>query len=162
MIKTRFWNDHRRNPDRSALIQAGYDYCGVEYGTECWGSTVIASGTEETSLGSCGKACKGDTTQYCGGSGAISIYKATSDKGMLKTNPGPAGSSFVGCYNEGSGSRALTGATYANSNMTVSSCVSYCKSKELLYAGLEYSREWCALPLSCFKAFFCVKLIEVS
>ena len=55
----------------------GYVVAGTEYGGECWcGSAQDASTVEKTDDEKCSMACKGDNSQLCGGSAALSLYKA--------------------------------------------------------------------------------------
>jgi hypothetical protein len=54
---------------------------------------------------------------------------------------GAAGGSwaFKSCYTEGTNSRALTEASYADDKMTLESCASFCSAWG--YFGTEYGRE---------------------
>ncbi|KAN0137473.1 WSC domain containing protein [Lactarius tabidus] len=54
----------------------------------------------------------------------------------------PAGWSSIGCYSDNVNGRALTAAAYTDTvGMTVESCVNFCNSKNLIYAGVEYAQE---------------------
>ena len=62
----------------SACQAQGFTYCGAEYYSECYGSktapaTSLASGSDPLSAG-CSYACKGNSTESCGGSNRIIIY----------------------------------------------------------------------------------------
>lgn len=47
-----------------------------------------------------------------------------------------------GCYTEGTKGRALSSASYSDGkNMTVESCVGFCKGKGQNWAGIEYGAE---------------------
>ena len=46
---------------------------------------------------------------------------------------------FQGCFSEGSSSRALTGAAFSNSSMTIEMCAADCKSFSMF--GVEYGQE---------------------
>ena len=57
---------------------------------------------------------------------------------------------------EGSGSRALTAASYTNTTgMTEESCVNFCNTKSFIYAGVEYGSECCtsSCPISSLLAW---------
>ncbi|KAI1477725.1 WSC-domain-containing protein [Daldinia eschscholtzii] len=55
----------------------GYAYMGVEYGQECYcNNDGPLNGATKTAEGDCSMTCKGDITEWCGGSSRISIYKA--------------------------------------------------------------------------------------
>lgn len=87
--------------------------------------------------------CGGDTTEYCGDSNRIELYSTTASQPMPTATlaPKPTVSPYVrvGCYNEVSGGRALTGASYANDSMTLEMCASNCAG--FTYWGAEYGRE---------------------
>jgi len=49
-------------------------YAGVEYAQECYCGASLPSTAVQTSLGSCNMLCKGNTKEYCGGSGLLDVY----------------------------------------------------------------------------------------
>lgn len=57
---------------------SGYTYAGLEYSTQCFCGNELASTGEPVAglLGICGMPCSGDSSEICGGYGALSIYKA--------------------------------------------------------------------------------------
>jgi hypothetical protein len=62
----------------SACQANGLTYCGLEYYSECYGSKTapassMAPGADPLSAG-CNYACKGNSTQSCGGSNRIMVY----------------------------------------------------------------------------------------
>ncbi|WPH02215.1 Hypothetical protein R9X50_00507000 [Acrodontium crateriforme] len=62
--------------------------------------------------------------------------------GLVVSSNLPTGWTSQGCYTEATNSRALTSASYTNNTgMTEESCISFCSSKSLIYAGVEYSSE---------------------
>lgn len=61
-----------------ACAASGYQYCGEEYYSECYGgqlssTAVVASGADPLSAG-CNYPCNGNKTEACGGSNRILIY----------------------------------------------------------------------------------------
>ncbi|KAK6435340.1 hypothetical protein LTR95_008475 [Oleoguttula sp. CCFEE 5521] len=63
----------------SACQTLGYVYCGAEYYQECYASntapatSLVAAGQDPISAG-CSFACKGNSTEVCGGAGKILVY----------------------------------------------------------------------------------------
>jgi hypothetical protein len=53
---------------------AGATYWGTEYGRECWFGTDLGGGNSATSLNRCGMLCGGNSSEYCGGPNALSLY----------------------------------------------------------------------------------------
>lgn len=74
-----------------------FAYAGVEYGQECWcgnklniagdaGATPSTNLTETTAGQYCGFVCPGNSSEYCGSGGRLSLFwfdsvKAASNKG---------------------------------------------------------------------------------
>ena len=59
--------------------QKGYTYAGLEYGDQCFCSNTLAADRAPTPgvLGNCLSRCAGNSSEYCGGSNRLSIYKLT-------------------------------------------------------------------------------------
>lgn len=59
----------------------GYSIAGAEYGTQCFCSNSIRSDRQPTAgaVGSCAMKCGGDSSQYCGGAGGLSLYQKCAD-----------------------------------------------------------------------------------
>ncbi|XDG07297.1 hypothetical protein ABKA04_006912 [Annulohypoxylon sp. FPYF3050] len=56
----------------------GYAYMGVEYGQECYcNNDGPVNGATTASESDCDMTCKGDITEWCGGSSRINVYKTT-------------------------------------------------------------------------------------
>ncbi|KAK5007973.1 hypothetical protein LTR16_005791 [Cryomyces antarcticus] len=58
---------------------AGYSYAGMEYSSECYCGNTLATDRAPAAgiLGNCFMKCSGDSTEYCGGGAALSIYRNT-------------------------------------------------------------------------------------
>jgi len=57
---------------------AGYAFAGTEYSGECYCSANAPATTLEIDASKCSMTCKGDSSQLCGGSAALSFYADTS------------------------------------------------------------------------------------
>lgn len=131
---------------------------GVEYGGECYCGKKISNGAQPAPASKCNMLCNGNTTEYCGGPGALNVYNLegtlpTSTSGGTDPTTTPTGTpsacpdqpatvgawSSYGCYTEATGMRALSGKTYADDAMTLASCAQYCAG--YTFFGVEYSRE---------------------
>ncbi|KAH9987839.1 WSC domain-containing protein [Xylariaceae sp. FL0662B] len=56
-----------------------YKYMGIEYSQECYcNNDGLINGAAKASEGDCSMTCKGDLTEWCGGSARLSVYKANS------------------------------------------------------------------------------------
>ncbi|WVW81296.1 hypothetical protein I302_103287 [Kwoniella bestiolae CBS 10118] len=133
------------NMTRSACVSwcqdRGYPLAGIEYGRECYCDFAMRNGATNTTLlaaSQCGKACANNTNENCGGSSTLELFNNPSLYPVAKY---PTGWSSNGCYTEGSGSRALTGYSFATSSMTQELCMTTCQSKGFAIAGIEYSSE---------------------
>ncbi|KAH8801520.1 WSC domain-containing protein [Xylogone sp. PMI_703] len=153
----------------AACAKAGYAYCGTQYNVECWGGPTVPK--LQVDEDNCNYPCRGNINQVCGGNGVgageggayISLFSSggtytpppppdggdggnnggggTPPAGSPVTNPGVDGYHSVGCYTEGTNTRALS-IGKANAAGTVKGCVDACTS--YAYAGVEYGGEcWC-------------------
>jgi glucan endo-1,3-alpha-glucosidase len=61
----------------STCEEKGYTFAGVEYGQECYCSSVLAY-TPTYNAAGCNMACKGNASETCGGGYAIDLYELTS------------------------------------------------------------------------------------
>lgn len=130
-----------------------YALLGVEYGRECYCGNA-ARAAASSLVGSekeCGMACKGNTSQTCGGSARISVWNNTlyvPTRSPTSVNNGQFG--YMGCYSEGTSGRAL-GKSSGNGSgksdvtndakMTVEKCAMFCSGKGYMYMGVEYGQE---------------------
>lgn len=145
-------------PDTCAANCRGYSYFGVEYGRECYCGNILAAGSVLATNGDseCNVPCMGNTTEFCGAGGRLSLYRlngtvvstpssTTTAPGTSSTPTGPANKATVGSYNyygcqtESTTGRALSAATFAYNTMTIESCMANCAG--YIYFGVEYGRE---------------------
>ncbi|KAI1084815.1 WSC-domain-containing protein [Whalleya microplaca] len=146
---------------------SGYSLAGTEYYQECFCGNSN-TGTNITDISQCDAKCKGNSQEYCGGSGKMSVWsisqvqpsqssstqssstqssstqsksaQPTQGASLLKAANGTA--SYFGCYTDGgSDGRTLSKDSYAGDTMTVDSCASYCQAKNYGLFGVEYGRE---------------------
>ena len=60
----------------SACKQGGYPYAGTEFGGECYCGVVLTYGGTKAADELCGTPCTGNSSDTCGGAGALSLYVA--------------------------------------------------------------------------------------
>lgn len=121
----------------------GYPLSGMEFSTECYCGFELEHGSTIGGSTGCVMACGGNSEEICGGSGALSVYNNTALLPPKVPITIPNVDNFIsqGCYTEGVGEHALAGSTTAISNMTVATCVNFCKQGGFRFAGVEYSTE---------------------
>ncbi|KAI1799599.1 WSC-domain-containing protein [Daldinia bambusicola] len=147
-----FYYSDSMTVDSCASYCQGKNYAlfGVEYGAECYCGNSAKTSAPASVESDCSMACKGNSTQVCGGSGRVSIWNNTlyvPTHNMAAT--GGSGYAYLGCYTEGTSGRALgkgsgstsTSSSTSNSTMTVEKCASYCSGKGYAYMGVEYGQE---------------------
>ncbi|OAP63261.1 hypothetical protein AYL99_02488 [Fonsecaea erecta] len=140
----------------SMCSAAGYIFAGTQYTQECWcgynrPKTVVDDAN-------CNFGCTGNVNEICGGNGIngagsfISLFgditrwdgNSTNAPGPY-VNPGTLGYNSLGCYTEGTNSRALS--VQPNANNTVNSCLQACQG--YLYSGVEYGGQcFCGITLA--------------
>jgi len=142
----------------AACAAANYVFCGTQYNSECWGGPTIP--IQAVDEGDCNYPCSGDINQICGGNGIgndaggsfISLFADSRGfNGNVSTNPptppggpfvnpGVGGYTSIGCYTEGTNTRALQ-QQLTPALKTVGSCLNACSASNYKYAGLEYGGE---------------------
>ena len=127
--------------ENCAAYCSGYKYFGTEYSQECYCGDAPDKSSTNASLSDCSMICTGNQYEYCGGPDRLELYVAniTVPAGPSQPATVPGGWSFLSCYTEGQGTRALSAASYANDSMTLESCAAYCNG--YTYFGTEYARE---------------------
>lgn len=121
----------------------GYQFAGVEYARECFCGHQIRSKSTKKDDSECAMACTGDSSLTCGGPDRLNIYQRGTST-SVNTNPGPAGWSYMSCYEDSVYARTLTVRVETSTPNSVASCTSACKNAGYKYAGVEWSSEcWC-------------------
>ncbi|KAL3425584.1 wsc domain-containing protein [Phlyctema vagabunda] len=108
----------------SACRGGGFDFAGVEYGQECYCGVVLGNGTQALSDSTCNKACKGDSTQICGGSSALNLYVATDMDSTKPCQAGPYPSASTSSSTASSTTSTSTSATDTSSTASSSTSTS--------------------------------------
>ncbi|KAJ7921513.1 hypothetical protein B0H13DRAFT_1604473, partial [Mycena leptocephala] len=117
---------------QATCLNAGYDYAGVEFSSQCFCGSSIRAGV--TLGGTCNYACSGGVGT-CGGDDAIDIYKAV-------TAPCVTPWTFRGCYPDSIATRTLSAKQILGiTNNSVASCQTSCLDAGYRYAGVEDFRQ---------------------
>lgn len=85
-------------------------------------------------------ACAGNLTEYCGGSTRLSVFQINATTSTAAV-PVVSGATYVGCYSDNSGSRALQPGSNTDGSMTIEMCRQLATSKNYKFFGLEYAGE---------------------
>jgi len=143
-------NNTNSNCQTTCFNAGQYAFAGTEFGTECWcGNIPPPLANQDTLDIYCNFACPGDGNDRCGAASYLSVYYDPT-KYVAGTNPALYGPqtiqsvgnySYIGCYSEGTGTRALTGLTpkAPASGFTIELCEAACQG--YTYFGMEYSNQ---------------------
>ncbi|KIM25969.1 hypothetical protein M408DRAFT_202977 [Serendipita vermifera MAFF 305830] len=130
----------------AACFNGGFQYAGVEYGSECFCGDVIAtdSGNVGTSApDGCTMPCAGNTLEICGGSNRLNILSYTGSS--LPSGPSQVPSvgdwDLKGCYSDDVTNRALPVRQTIEGGLTVEKCTDKCFSLGYKFSGVEYGSE---------------------
>ncbi|KAK4032780.1 WSC domain-containing protein [Parachaetomium inaequale] len=129
-----------------AATCAGYNYFGVEYGTQCFcGMDLDPSGVKLAET-ECAMKCGGDESLLCGDANRLSVYKRTASDAPF--NPKTVGAfTYQSCWTDGVGTRSLAAKSEVLADMTVEICAAFCDG--YAYFGVEYSTEcYCSNELA--------------
>ncbi|MCJ1369596.1 hypothetical protein MMC20_000808 [Loxospora ochrophaea] len=61
-----------------AQLMQQYQFFGVEYGSECYGSNSFSAGSVLVPNKDCSMLCSGNSTEYCGNGNRLNVYNVTS------------------------------------------------------------------------------------
>ncbi|KKA29005.1 hypothetical protein TD95_004681 [Thielaviopsis punctulata] len=136
-----FYYDEAMTLEMCATDCSLYEYFGVEYGTQCYCGTSVSNTSAIMPPTSCTMTCGGNSSETCGGSDRISLYKNTNMTTSVGNAANATGYTYSQCWTDSVSSRALTGAsTYAN-DMTVEKCAAFCSASGYTIFGLEYATQ---------------------
>ncbi|KAF4624843.1 hypothetical protein G7Y89_g13327 [Cudoniella acicularis] len=135
----------------AACQSAGYVLAGVEYGGQCYCDNTYINGGPFSTLSNCNMACNGNSTEYCGGPGAMNLYSyqgvtpvssstPTSTVTPVTSIPLPSAWATLGCYTDSDAARALSNELNIPS-LTVEKCIAGCSAAGYIIAGVEYGGE---------------------
>lgn len=137
----------------SACKTAGYSLAGAEYAGECYCGNALINGGPASDQTICRMKCNGNSTEYCGGAGAMNLYSfggaAPVSASPVTSTPVPSATvtlpsswASLGCYTDTNGQRALTNfRNNPNGGMTVETCIGLCANDGFSIAGVEYGGE---------------------
>ncbi|ODN82718.1 hypothetical protein L202_01005 [Cryptococcus amylolentus CBS 6039] len=124
---------------KSACLELGYAYSGVENGNQCKCGAAAPSSQQMVSSLYCTTNCTNTASETCGASGYIEAYSLANSTASTAM-PGLSASAYVGCYQNSD--RVLSTYSYTDSSLTVESCRSSC-------SGLGYSLASVYIGNSC-------------
>lgn len=117
-----------------------FAYAGIEYGQECYCGHVLGASSESRNNTECDFRCSGDAEENCGAGYRLNVfYNGLLDSTVI--NPGPPGTSHIGCLTDNVYARALSVFQASEDNMTVARCTSSCMTAGYKFAGLEYGEQ---------------------
>lgn len=117
---------------------------GIEYSGECYCGNTLSAGSLKTFESLCNIPCPGNATTICGGNGHLSLYGASAVAPVETdvAHPAVTAPSYLGCFTEGNGTRALAGdAVVEVTLMTLEACGNFCLGRGYLIYGAEYGGE---------------------
>lgn len=140
----RFWWDNMTVDYCTSTCQdRGFSISGVEYGRECYCANALSNGASFRGHADCPPSsrmiCRGNQTEWCGGSRLLDVWRATS-LAAASTQPEQSIAAPRGCYIE-THPRLLSENAYANATVTVDQCIAHCRAHGWPSAGLEYGGE---------------------
>ena len=130
-----------------AAFCSGYNYMGLEYGSECWCGNTYPNPTSLASDKDCSFPCSGRASELCGAGDRLTMFK-NNVQTPLPSNPSIPGYVYSGCYSDNIQSRILVGKSYRNKTaMTIESCAAFCSG--YTYFGAEYADEcYCGMTFA--------------
>jgi hypothetical protein len=121
-----------------AAFCSGYNYFGVEYGSECYCGDSFTNPTDTVPETDCSLACSGDATEICGAGNRMNLFKSITQH-TGPSNPSIAGYTYASCHTDNVGDRVLDAKYLFDNSMTVETCATFCAG--YTYFGTEYGTE---------------------
>ncbi|KAK0382968.1 hypothetical protein NLU13_8884 [Sarocladium strictum] len=98
-----------------ACLGRSYPFAGVEYAGECFCGSALRAGANPAPAAECNMACKGNTTELCGGGSRLNVYQlddgsipTTAPGTSISTTSTPGGSTSTSSTPGGSTSTSST------------------------------------------------------
>lgn len=135
----------------TACSAAGYTIAGAEYSRQCFcGNQIVNGGVKAQSATECNTPCGGNSQEFCGGGGRMSIMsmgepQVVSPPGVI---PNIGNWSYHGCVQDNvNQQRTFIWQNFMETNMTPKMCLDLCGKYGYMAAGLEYGKEcYCGDP----------------
>ncbi|PWW75224.1 WSC-domain-containing protein [Tuber magnatum] len=111
----------------------GYKYAGIEYSTECFCGSVIATTAKTAPASECNMLCGGDKFAYCGGPGRLNVYGNVNG-----INSSTTSTSALATSTSTSATTASSASTTSGSSTSTTTTSSSSSATPTLRAGYAY------------------------
>ncbi|XP_062873116.1 sialate:O-sulfotransferase 1 [Trichomycterus rosablanca] len=130
---------------QDTCTESGYQYAGVEYGSECYcGNRITGAQLKEED---CNLDCKGEKGSICGGVGRLSIYKVEE---VLLGQRRYRNVRYRGCFKRPDNITAASLVRVVQPNLTSQMCIAACMDKEFPLAMLSTPDCFCGYATPYF------------
>lgn len=116
----------------------GYQWFGVEYGSQCYCGTSLASAAEKRPDTECSMKCGGNRCQTCGEADRLTVFWTGHDTAARNLDT-TGGFRYQSCWTDDAKARSLTGSENPRGDMTVEKCAGFCAGFK--YFGVESGGE---------------------
>ncbi|MCJ8740376.1 hypothetical protein PDJAM_G00058250 [Pangasius djambal] len=123
---------------QDTCTESGYQYAGLEYGSECYCGNRIAGARMKGE--ECNLDCKGEKGSICGGMGRLSVYKVEE---VLPGQRRYRNVRYRGCFRRPENTTAACLIRMVHPNLTSQTCVEACMDKEFPLATLSALECFC-------------------
>ena len=130
-----------------AAFCSGYNYMGLEYGSQCWCGNSYAKPTSLAPDTDCSSLCSGNASEVCGAGDRLTMFK-NNVQVPLPSNATIPGYTYSGCYTDNTGGRLLASKSFTNQTaMSIERCAAFCAG--YTYFGTEYADEcYCGMTFA--------------
>ncbi|KAK8872836.1 glyoxal oxidase [Apiospora arundinis] len=148
-------DSNSNTPQNCAFLcqNRGYTISGTEFSKQCFcGNAIYNGGHDSGNPSLCSSTCSGDSSQFCGGPGYLSIVAQGKPQvyqpPVVQTSGLNNTWTYIGCYNDNvNNERTLPWAMHFPGTNTASQCLWNCAQYGYPIAGVEYGEEcYCGDP----------------
>ncbi|KAI5626096.1 WSC domain-containing protein 1-like isoform X1, partial [Silurus asotus] len=130
---------------QDTCTESGYQYAGLEYGSECYcGNRIAGARMKEED---CNLDCKGEKGFICGGVARLSVYKVEE---VLPSQRRYRNVRYRGCFRRPDNTTAASLVRMVQPNRTSQTCIEACMDKEFPLAMLSVPGCFCGYVTPSF------------
>ncbi|KAF6805573.1 copper radical oxidase [Colletotrichum plurivorum] len=119
-------------PEQCSSFCTGYNFAGLEYGSECWCSNIIVDGIWADDF-KCSKLCSGDSKYFCGDGDQLTVYGPALAQAVVPQ------AQHQYCVKDDQVHRVLEASRTASEDMTAQKCSDFCV--DYTFFGVEFGKE---------------------
>lgn len=130
------------NMCKDGCYELGATYAAVTGTVTCICGSTLNLG-QDLPDSECNVKCPGNTTQWCGSSGAVDLYLSSASTLSIAQLNASHYPGWIGCYSGSAAAMPFSDYTFSDPKMTPATCIAGCAQFNYLYAGTQGTNCYC-------------------